>query len=522
MNLNEWIDLAPELRRQTASQLQQADSTLLGTVTELVDATNVAVAIDGVGDTQADVVCPGSGRMWVGARVRCIRDSSGRVVRVEALAVDELPEGVETQDMDATTQWMASEQSATAEALDSARVELSAAMERLNDPDTGLDATQQKADDAAIAAANAALAAVPPFVQQATPSATVVGQLWFPTDSSGRVIGMKVSTATGTGSWQDYLMMAGQILVPGSVGTTEIGPEGVTAANIKASNELWAKIATFAKVTTDMLTAGNAVITGDLLADIITGIILRGGLFEAGGGALPMIRVGPLSGQIGTGDTYGVQITTPNSNANGSATLAVSPTGASLTFNDGSGNEAFYVDGSGSIRIRNLTDGGTVDLATIATRRWSWDRGSNIVTVDFNSQRGWSQWAFFDAPYNTSKISAIGPVSSPTGRFSIEAGWELIDSTDYDYCSLQVQWGFYTANPNNFGRTDILNSLYGAMGRAMAAGPAINGVRSGYGAEMFTAQPNTNYWIRPFYKQNVMDSPKTARIQRFWMSTTPA
>lgn len=129
-----------------------------------------------------------------------------------------------------------------------------------------------------------ALANGKPFIQQATPSATAVGQLWFPTDSSGRVIGMKVSTATGTGSWQDYLMMAGQILVPGSVGTTEIGPEGVTAANIKASNELWAKIATFAKVTTDMLTAGNAVITGDLLADIVRGITLVGAMETAESG----------------------------------------------------------------------------------------------------------------------------------------------------------------------------------------------------------------------------------------------
>ena len=87
VNLRPWIDLTPERPgAATASQLQQSDATLLGVVTELVDAQNVAVAIDGVGDAAPDVVCPGSGRMWVGARVRCIRDSTGRVVRVEALA----------------------------------------------------------------------------------------------------------------------------------------------------------------------------------------------------------------------------------------------------------------------------------------------------------------------------------------------------------------------------------------------------------------------------------------------------
>lgn len=130
--------------------------------------------------------------------------------------------------------------------------------------------------------ANAALAAVPPFVQQSTPSATVVGQLWFPLDSSGRMIGMKRATAKGTGGWVDYLWMAGKILVPGTVGTTEIGPEGVLAANIKASNELWAKLASFAKVTTGMLIAGNATITGEMIVNELIGKVLRGGLIDGG------------------------------------------------------------------------------------------------------------------------------------------------------------------------------------------------------------------------------------------------
>lgn len=155
----------------------------------------------------------------------------------------------------------------TADALAEARQELDATQARLDDPVTGLDAAQAKADDAAASAALAQGSI--PFIQQATPSAVVVGQLWFPTDPSGRVIGMKVSTATGTGGWQDYRLVAGQILVPGTVGTTEIGPDGVTAPNIKASSELSAKVASFLEVTTGMLTAGGAKITGELLADIL-------------------------------------------------------------------------------------------------------------------------------------------------------------------------------------------------------------------------------------------------------------
>ncbi|MDN6795665.1 MAG: hypothetical protein L0L69_11560, partial [Propionibacterium sp.] len=224
---------------------------------------------------------------------------------------------------------------------------------------------------AATNVANAALAAVPPFVQQSTPSATVVGQLWFPLDSSGRMIGMKRATATGTGGWVDYLWMAGKILVPGTVGTTEIGPEGVLAANIKASNELWAKLASFAKVTTDMLVAGNATITEDLLANVITGIILRGGLFEAGGGSLPMVRIGPLSGQVGVGDTYGVQITTPNNSSNGRALLAVSPAGPYMEFYDGTGKQVLAADKTG-VRVINQTSGGMVDISRLAANTSSW------------------------------------------------------------------------------------------------------------------------------------------------------
>lgn len=130
--------------------------------------------------------------------------------------------------------------------------------------------------------ANQALAAVPPFMQQTTPSATVVGQLWYPLDSTGRIIGMKRATKTGTGGWETLLAMAGQILVPGTVGTTEIGPDGVLAANIKASNELWAKLASFAEVTTDMLLAGNATITNSMLVDKLAGKSIYGAYMEGG------------------------------------------------------------------------------------------------------------------------------------------------------------------------------------------------------------------------------------------------
>ena len=71
-------------------------------------------------------------------------------------------------------------------------------------------------------------------------------------------------------------MVAGSILVPSSVGNVSLADGSVSARNIYASGELWAKIAAFASVTTEMLTAGNATfnaakVTGDLIGNRLIG-----------------------------------------------------------------------------------------------------------------------------------------------------------------------------------------------------------------------------------------------------------
>ena len=370
--------------------------------------------------------------------------------------------------------------------------------------------------------ANAALAAVPPFVQQATPSATVVGQLWFPLDASGRMIGMKRASKTGTSGWVDYLWMAGKILVPGSVGTTEIGPDGVLAANIKASNELWAKLATFAKITTDMLTAGNAVITGELLADVITGIILRGGLFEAGGGSLPMIRVGPLSGQIGTGDSYGVQITTPNSNANGSATLGISPTGPYLDFYDGAGNQSLYADKTG-IKVPNRYGGGMVDISMLMTNTLSWAMPTRDISVQFSANSGsmWGVPRYFRTPRASKPIYSVGKVSSPTGRLLVYSGVS-ISAPDTDQLGLEVQWQMLKVDPSGKGETDTGSDTQGfsfAEARSDVGGTGLTMV----GMELVSIPANTEFWLVPKYWQyNLSDTPVRRDLTRLWVYVTPA
>lgn len=56
-----------------------------------------------------------------------------------------------------------------------------------------------------------------------------------------------------------------------AVGATQLAPGSVTSDAIYASKELWAKLAAFASVTTDMLTAGKATITGDAVVGNLKG-----------------------------------------------------------------------------------------------------------------------------------------------------------------------------------------------------------------------------------------------------------
>lgn len=56
-----------------------------------------------------------------------------------------------------------------------------------------------------------------------------------------------------------------------AVGATKLAPGSVTSDAVYASKELWAKLAAFAAVTTDMLTAGKATITGDAVVGNLKG-----------------------------------------------------------------------------------------------------------------------------------------------------------------------------------------------------------------------------------------------------------
>lgn len=61
-----------------------------------------------------------------------------------------------------------------------------------------------------------------------------------------------------------------------AVGATKLAPGSVTSDAIYASKELWAKLAAFASVTTDMLTAGKATITGTAVVGDLKGNRIQG------------------------------------------------------------------------------------------------------------------------------------------------------------------------------------------------------------------------------------------------------
>lgn len=135
-----------------------------------------------------------------------------------------------------------------------------------------------KAAREAITVANLAAAAAAGMIKPSqTDPGHQEGRLWFQLDSQGRTVGIKISDGQ---SWSSYALMADQVLVPGSAGTTSIKDGAITtpkifagavdATKITASESLWAKIGVFAEITTQMLVAGGATITGELLADVIT------------------------------------------------------------------------------------------------------------------------------------------------------------------------------------------------------------------------------------------------------------
>ena len=140
-----WLDGIPTEKKRAKTALSQTDRTDMGTVTEIMGDGNVAVHIDESSDP--DVVAPVvAGVTAIGARVRLTRDSTGRVIQVEA--PDRLPEGAAPVFVGVTGE--------TVDRIRAAQAELDTAMQAL---DTEVESAQSDAQQAANDATAALVAA---------------------------------------------------------------------------------------------------------------------------------------------------------------------------------------------------------------------------------------------------------------------------------------------------------------------------------------------------------------------------
>ena len=266
---NLWIDRKPSPRTAVASQQasygsgSQAGTWATGRVVDIEDGGMVRVELP-ADDPVSEVVAPADGGVTaIGAECVCLQDGTGRVYQVVSPA--SLPEGGQARATGATGR-IALEAAGTKAELDAAKAEIEAAQKRLGEE---VKAAKDAAATSGEAAANALKRAIGRVTVAGTaPDSPVDGDLWVVTGAGQQATGVKVWSGQEK-AWQDYMLVAGKVLVPGTVGNVQLADGAVTAPKITASDELWAKVATFAKVTTQMLQAGSAKITGELLADTI-------------------------------------------------------------------------------------------------------------------------------------------------------------------------------------------------------------------------------------------------------------
>ena len=266
---NLWIDRKPSPRAAAANQLasygsgSQAGTWATGRVLDVLDGGMVRVELP-ADDPASEVVAPADGGVTaIGAECVCLQDGTGRVYQVVSPAT--IPEGGQARATGATGQ-IALEAAGTKAELDAAKAEIDAAQKQLADE---VKAAKDAATTSGEAAANALKRAIGRVtVAQTAPAEPADGDLWVVTGADRQATGVKVWSAAAK-AWQDYMLVAGKVLVPGSVGNVQLADGAVTAPKVTASDELWAKVATFAKVTTQMLQAGNAKVSGELLADTI-------------------------------------------------------------------------------------------------------------------------------------------------------------------------------------------------------------------------------------------------------------
>ena len=91
------------------------------------------------------------------------------------------------------------------------------------------------------------------------------GDVWYPTNTDGNVIGMKM---WGGSAWADVQLMAGSILVPGSVGATQIADGTITTPKLNVTEDMAVKLLQAHKIEAgeiDLNTLNGQIVNGLVL-----------------------------------------------------------------------------------------------------------------------------------------------------------------------------------------------------------------------------------------------------------------
>jgi hypothetical protein len=137
----------------------------------------------------------------------------------------------------------------------------------------------------------------------------VPGDLWFQTNASSQVIGIQVWNGS---KFVDYLVVANEILVAGSVGTTQI-KNGAITTDLLTSNAVTAIKIAASTITGDKLNVGS-----------VASALVTSNLFKTSGTAdftiindsgITVYKNGTPYSHMGSDTTYGLQAWDPNRSA---------------------------------------------------------------------------------------------------------------------------------------------------------------------------------------------------------------
>lgn len=251
-----------------------------------------------------------------------------------------------------------------------------------------------------------------------------------------------------TVTWTTAGQVTSDMLAAGSVTAGKIAAAAVSADNLQAgsvtadavtaSEELWAKVAEFGAVTTEMLTAGGAQIDGSAVVGALSGNTLRGGVVSlTDQSTSTSSAVGYWKNYLTQGATGSAGFTSPSpswtytSVTSSGFTATVKYVGQYATKNDGLTGGLFYTIGA-KMAIGPVAAVGPITVSVTVTPSWSFSGASDPTNtgpyLHVRSQQG---------HYYMSRVDEITANKSYTIAVTLPEGEWL----NQDYTDIWIGWG---------------------------------------------------------------------------------